>query len=116
MYNVQQIAQMCHETNKAWCEANGDFSQLSWANAPSWQKESAIAGVEFRLENPSAPDSASHDSWLAVKIEAGWTYGEVKDAVKKTHPCILPYFELPEVEKRKDALFGAIVTALTVEC
>lgn len=111
--DIELIARMCHEVNKAWCEATGDYSQKSWEEAPLWQQESAIAGVKFRLANPDAPASTQHDSWLEDKIQAGWTYGPVKDAGAKTHPCILPYHELPEFEKRKDALFVAVVTALS---
>ena len=116
MKNVLQIARMCHEVNRVWCEANGDFSQKPWEEAAVWQQESAVAGVEFRLANPEAGDSAQHDEWMAKKIEEGWTYGEVKDPVKKTHPCILPYHELPEVEKMKDALFVSIVNTLSNGC
>jgi len=114
MSNIPLIAKMCHEVNKSWCEVNGDFTQKPWDKAPQWQKDSAIAGVEFRLNNLDAPDSAQHDSWLETKIQDGWTYGEVKDPIAKTHPCILPYHELPEFEKKKDALFSAIVMALSV--
>jgi hypothetical protein len=27
MDKIEQIARMCHQTNKAWCELNGDNSQ-----------------------------------------------------------------------------------------
>jgi hypothetical protein len=39
-------------------------------------------------------------------------YGEVKDAVAKTHPCMVPYDDLPEFQRKKDALFLAIVRVL----
>ena len=41
-----------------------------------------------------------------------WSYGEVKDAEAKTHPCLIPYDQLPEFQKAKDKLFVAIVDAL----
>ncbi len=44
--NVDKIAEVGHETNRAYCETIGDFSQPSWGNAPDWQKDSAIGGVE----------------------------------------------------------------------
>jgi len=115
MNKVYMIAEMCHEVNRLWCIQNGDLTQTPWNEAAQWQKEAAITGVEFHLENPDAPVSATHEAWLADKIEAGWTYGDVKDPVKKTHPCLLPYHELPEFEQKKDALFSAIVRALSLE-
>jgi hypothetical protein len=36
----------------------------------------------------------------------------MKDADLKTHPCLRPYCELPEFDRKKDILFLAIVRAL----
>jgi hypothetical protein len=109
----EQIAQVCHEANRAYCRTIGDYSQASWDEAAEWQRESAIAGVKFARENPNAPISALHEAWVADKEAAGWVYGSVKDAEKKTHPCIVVYAELPDEQKVKDALFRGIVLALT---
>lgn len=35
-------------------------------------------------------------------MEQGWTYGEDRSDVLKQHPCLIPYEELPEVEKDYD--------------
>ncbi|MCD7956055.1 MAG: Ryanodine receptor Ryr [Lachnospiraceae bacterium] len=43
-----------------------------------------------------------HDVWAVGRIKEGWTYGEVKDAEKKTTPQLVPYEELPESEKDFD--------------
>ena len=101
-----------HAANKAWCEANGDNSQKDWKEAEGWQRESAIKGVEFRLNNPEAGKDSQHNAWMADKIAAGWVYGEVKDADAKTHPCIVPFEQLPEFQQKKDALFCAVVDSL----
>ena len=108
----EQIAKVCHEANRAYCETIGDTSQTAWESAPEWQRHSAIEGVKFCLENPDAPASANHDSWLLVKENEGWKYGPVKDVEKKEHPCFVPYEDLPKEQKRKDALFKVICAAL----
>lgn len=109
--HVEDIAKVCHEANKAYCETIGDNSQLSWDDAAEWQRDSAIKGVEFKLANPEATASAQHESWMDQKIADGWFYGEVKDAEKKTHPCLVEYDQLPEEQRVKDKLFAAIVLA-----
>lgn len=43
-----------------------------------------------------------HEVWAKSRIEEGWTYGEVKDSIKKTTPCLVPYEELSEQEKDYD--------------
>jgi len=109
--NNEQVARICHETNKAYCETIGDTSQKSWSEAEEWQRQSAIKGVEFALANPGAPASAQHDAWLNDKGKDGWKYGPVKDATKKEHPCFVPYNELPIEQRIKDYLFRHVVAA-----
>lgn len=108
----ENIAQVAHELNKAYCESIGDNSQPDWDNAPEWQKSSAINGVQFHLDNPDAPPSASHESWLKQKTEEGWKYGDVKDPEKKEHPCFVPYDQLPTEQKSKDFLFKQTIHSL----
>ncbi len=110
--HTNKIAEVCHEVNKAYCEALGDKSQTDWNSAPNWQKQSAVQGVEFHIENPEAKPSASHESWLKVKEEEGWKFGEVKNVEKKEHPCYVPYDELPVEQKAKDYIFKSIVDVL----
>ena len=40
-----------------------------------------------------------HDHWAIERIAQGWTYGQSRDDVQKTNPCLVPYEELPESEK-----------------
>ena len=108
------IAEVAHETNRVYCQTIGDYSQPTWDAAPDWQRTSAVNGVQFHIDNPEAGCSASHESWLKEKEEAGWKYGEVKDPDKKEHPCFVPYEELPPEQKVKDALFVGVVRALKV--
>ena len=108
----EQIAQVAHETNRAYCSVLGDDSQLPWSKAPEWQKTSAISGVVFHRETPDAQPNHSHDEWLREKEQDGWTYGPVKDPEKKEHPCMVPFNDLPVEQKAKDYIFRGVVRAL----
>lgn len=110
----EEIAQVCHEANRAYCITQGDFSQVPWneASLSDSIRASAVSGVNFARNNPGAGPEALHNQWMADKLKDGWVYGEVKDSEKKTHPCLVPYSELPEFQKRKDALFRAVALAL----
>jgi hypothetical protein len=111
----KDIAKVCHEVNRAYCKGIGDDSQVSWEEAPEWQKKSAINGVKFTLKNPNAQPSDSHNSWLAEKEKDGWKYGPVKDVEKKEHPCYVPYEQLPTEQRVKDYIFQAVVRTLGVK-
>ena len=43
-----------------------------------------------------------HEVWAKERIIQGWTYGERRDDIKKHHPCLVPYEELSEDEKKYD--------------
>jgi len=108
---LDAIARVCHEVNKAYCEALGDNSQPTWEDAPAWQRESARMGVDLHLMGNFGPE-ASHISWMNQKLEDGWTYGPVKDPEAKQHPCIVPFDQLPREQQAKDYIFRAVVHAL----
>jgi hypothetical protein len=109
---IWSIARVCHEANKTYCLTLDDESQPAWTGTEEWQRQSAFNGVKFRLENPNTTPEQMHESWMTEKIEQGWVYGETKNTSVKTHPCIVPYNELPASQQRKDKLFSAIVDAL----
>lgn len=105
---INLIARVCHEVNRAYCISIGDNSQPSWQDAPLWQRKSAMNGVRYHLSNPFSKPSDSHESWLAEKAADGWKYGPEKDPEKKEHPCFVPYDQLSPQQQAKDALFIAV--------
>ena len=111
--NIEQIARVCHEANRAYCESIGDYSQKAWLDADEWQRESAIKGVQFTIDNPLSSAEAQHESWLQEKLSAGWKHGPIKDAAKKEHPCMVGYEMLPLEQRVKDHIFRNIVLAFT---
>jgi len=105
----EAAARAAHEANRAYCQALGDDSQLPWDSAPEWQKASARLGVENILQNGVDPEQ-SHKAWVEHKASEGWSYGPVKDAEKKQHPCMVAYEDLPAYQKNKDHIFIDVVT------
>lgn len=106
----EMVAAVCHEANRMYCLINGDDSHLPWAEAPQWQRTSAVNGVYFALEYRRTPEE-SHLNWMQEKAREGWVYGEKKDEFNKTHPCMVPYAQLSEFQKQKDKLFLAVVNS-----
>lgn len=43
-----------------------------------------------------------HEVWAQSRLSQGWTWGPNRSDELKTHPCLVPYEELPEVEKQYD--------------
>ena len=97
------IVNIVHEMNGQYCKNIGDVqSDLS-----EHTRESILVGVSHLVKQQNVLPSAEeqHNLWFKFKLENGWKYGDVKDEVNKTHPCMLPYSMLPNEQKAKDTLF-----------
>jgi hypothetical protein len=112
--NPDQIAETCaraaHEANNVYNAAIGDPLSPAWGALTEAQRNGVINGAKHALAGGTPADS--HALWMESRVAEGWTYGPVKDFVAKTSPCLVPYAELPEAQRRKDALFQASVRAM----
>lgn len=109
---VERIAKVCHEVNRAYCASLGDHTQAPWNMATEGTRASARSGVLAHLMNKDLTPESSHGIWLHHKKIAGWVYGERKDEIAKTHPCMIPYEQLPPEQKAKDYIFKSVVDSV----
>lgn len=107
---IEACARAAHEVNRVYSATLGDVSHAPWDMAPEWVRESALKGVQVAFNG--ATNAESHGSWMAQKFAEGWVYGAVKDAEKKTHPCLVAYDKLSPELRAKDGLFQAVVRAM----
>ncbi len=49
-----------------------------------------------------------HGSWMQAYLVMGWEYGEVYDREGRIHPDLVPYAQLGQLERDKDAVFVAL--------
>jgi hypothetical protein len=103
------VARVIHEANRVLQAQTGEEVSPPYDQAPHWQKDSTILGIHAALEGRTPEEL--HEGWCDIKRKDGWVYGKVKDAETKTHPCLVPYSELPAEQKVKDHMFSAIVKA-----
>ena len=106
---TERIAEVVHEAIRAYQRTLGQPVAPPWESA-TWERQSTIEAVRLALEDPSP--GREHERWMRERLAQGWRYGPTKDAAAKTSPFLVPFAELPEVERRKDALVIAIARAL----
>lgn len=86
------------------------------ANAPivpeTWELREAPFKKQFLevIKRECGPDHCTdpeeiHNSWMQAYVDMGWTYGEVRDPEKKTHPDLVPFNQLGFEEQIKDWVF-----------
>lgn len=56
----------------------------------------------------SSSPAELHGGWVQAYIDMGWTYGPERCQEKKTHPDMVPYDQLGQLEQDKDAVFVAL--------
>ena len=59
-------------------------------------------------EQRSQSPEELHGSWMQAYFAMGWVYGDTYDREKKTHPDLVPYADLGQLERDKDAVFLAL--------
>jgi len=109
-FNVEQIARICHEANRAYAQTLGATAPPTWEESPAWMQASECAGVRAHLSRTLTPQE-SHEAWMKERRESGWVYGPDKNIEQKTHPALLPYEHLPLETRLKDYIFRAVVEA-----
>lgn len=107
---INAAAEAAYEANRVFCAATGDMSQKPWNDAAEWQRQSVIEGVRVALSG--ATPETQHEAWCVSKRRDGWVCGAVKDPAAKTHPCLVPYADLPPAQRAKDSLFGSVVRGM----
>lgn len=108
---VKEIARLIYEATRL----EADWSRRSVV-PEKWEERDKKFRDQFiniiikysSLEKLPTPTEA-HQSWMSDYFKMGWKYGEKRDVVKKTHPDLLPFDELPRDERDKDAIFLACV-------
>ena len=112
-WSPEDIARVCHEANRALTHLLQDVPmQPWWDEIDPDMRASVIKGVEYALEHVEATPEDMHRAWCDERRRQGWTYGETKDPIAKTHPALKDFADLPPGVRSKDAVFRAIIKAL----
>ena len=80
---------------------------------PWIQREEAFRDQFIKvIERQSGPHRSNspeelHGSWMQAYFSMGWIFGEEYDREKKVHPDLVPYADLGQLERDKDAVFVA---------
>lgn len=127
--HAEYRASQVHQTPPDNPDAATDVSLSPWEQLPESLKESNRRQAEGIMEklaaigcdimpmtdwnaphfsfSPEEIESLAemeHARWMDAMIVEGYSFGKNKDHLRKTHPCLIPYSDLPEEEKEKDRI------------
>ena len=89
--------------------ANAPIVPVSWQEREEPFRKQFIEVIERQCgaQRSYSPEEL-HGSWMQAYFAMGWKFGEVYDLENKTHPDLVPYAQLGQLEKDKDAVFVAL--------
>ncbi|MBF5005320.1 NAD-binding protein [Diaphorobacter caeni] len=88
-----------------WADLGEDARDANRAQADHIAyKLMAVQGDVTRIDGEVLEFLAmtEHQRWAAHRYLNGWRYGAERDDERRTHPSLLPWFELSEAEREKD--------------
>lgn len=112
---AHSIARVAVEVLHDFSVSQGNAITTLWDECTDEHKARALADVEAYLGDELLPASHSHTTWRNARISDGWTYGPVYDAEAKTDPKIVPFTDLPALDKMKASIFRGVVRAIARE-
>ena len=118
--DLEYIARICHEAQRALGLAFGDQSLEPWELESNGKRQAVMQGVHFAVAamkdatGKTLLDFAreQHDSWFKEHEKRGWVRGPFYSRENKTHPNMTPFDLLSDQQKAKDLVFRSIVMAL----
>jgi hypothetical protein len=89
--------------------AGAPIVPILWAEREQDFKDQFLKVIERQCgESRSKSPEELHGSWMQAYFLMGWVYGEIYDREKHVHPDLVPYAQLGELERDKDAVFIAL--------
>ncbi len=89
--------------------SNAPIIPVEWKDREEPFKKQFVEVIERQCgEQRSMSPEELHGSWMQSYITMGWKYGEKYDRENKIHPDLVPYNQLGQLEKDKDAVFVAL--------
>ncbi len=100
VYDAARLAAVC---------AGAPIIPDPWAGREDGFRRQFLQVIERQCgEQRSRSPEELHGSWMQAYFALGWQHGETYDREAKTHPDLVPYAMLGELERDKDAVFIAL--------
>ena len=86
--------------------ANAPIIPVPWVEREHEFKGQFLEMIERQCGPQRSSSSAElHGSWMQAYLAMGWVCGAKYDRKKRVHPDLVPYDQLGQLERDKDAVF-----------
>lgn len=107
---TEQRAEFVYNAARIAAKAAGaPIIPVIWEEREEPFKEQFLKVIERQCgEQRSHSPEELHGSWMQSYFSMGWVYGAKYSKEKKIHPDLVPYADLGQLERDKDAVFVAL--------
>jgi hypothetical protein len=89
--------------------ARAPIVPAAWSEREQAFRDQFLKVIERQCgEQRSRSPEELHGSWMQAYFAMGWEYGPEYSRADKTHPDLVPYADLGQLERDKDAVFVAL--------
>ena len=89
--------------------ANAPIVPVHWEQREEDFRSQFLEVIERQCgDQRSTSPEELHGSWMQAYLSMGWRYGEKYDRENRIHPDLVPYAQLGQLERDKDAVFVAL--------
>jgi len=89
--------------------ARAPIVPAAWSEREQAFRDQFLKVIERQCgEQRSRSPEELHGSWMQAYFAMGWEYGPEYSRANKTHPDLVPYTDLGQLERDKDAVFVAL--------
>jgi len=100
VYNAARLAAIAAEAT---------IVPVEWAEREEIFRSQFLDVIERQMsEQRSRSPEELHGSWMQAYFQMGWIYGTSHSREAKTHPDLVPYADLGQLERDKDAVFVSL--------
>lgn len=100
VYNAARLAAMA---------SGAPIVPVPWVEREEAFRKQFLAVIDRQCgDQRSKSPEELHGSWMQAYFAMGWVYGEQYSRENKTHPDLVPYADLGQLERDKDAVFVAL--------
>ena len=109
MLNERRAEFVYEAARLAAIAAKAPIVPVPWVEREAAFREQFLAVIERQCgPQRSASPEESHGSWMQAYFSMGWVYGKTYNRERLIHPDLVPYAQLGQLERDKDAVFIAL--------
>jgi len=107
---TERRAEFVYECARIAARAAGaPIVPVPWGEREQAFRDQFLKVIERQCgEQRSRSPEELHGSWMQAYFAMGWVFGPEYSRENKTHPDLVPYADLGQLERDKDAVFVAL--------